>query len=67
MTHQLSRRERKAMRRAGYKPGKNPLITVDSKGIKSGIAHVIANVIAVFIFPIWLLYMNFQEWREERE
>jgi len=66
MTHQISRRERKAMRRAGYKPDK-PMITVDSKGIKSGIAYVIANVVAVFIFPLWLLFQNFKEWREERK
>lgn len=60
MTHQLSRRERKAMRRAGNEPAK-PLITVDSKGIKSGVVYVITNVIAVFIFPFWMVYRSFVE------
>ena len=65
MTHQLSRRERKAMRHAGTEPSK-PLITVDSKGIKSGVVYIMANVVAVFVFPFWMIYRSFVEWREER-
>lgn len=66
MTHKLSNRERKAVRRAGYKPSK-PMVTVDTKGMKEGIAYAIACVVAVFIFPFWLLVQNFKEWREERK
>jgi len=66
MTHQLSRRERKAMRRAGNKPAK-PMISVDSKGIKHGIVYVFANVVAVFIFPFWMAFQDFKEWREGRK
>ncbi len=66
MTHQLSRRERKALMHAGNEPAK-PLITVDSKGIKSGVVYVLANVIAVSIFPFWMIYRSFVEWREARE
>ena len=66
MTHQLSRRERKAMRRAGNEPSKS-LITVDSKGIKSGVVYVLANVVAVFIFPFWMIYRSFVEWMEGRK
>ena len=54
------------MRRAGNEPSK-PLITVDKVGIKRGIAYMIANIVAVFIFPFWLLAQNFKEWVEERK
>ncbi len=66
MTHQLSRRERKAMRHAGNEPAK-PMISVDSKGIKSGVVYIMANVVAVFVLPFWMIYRNFVEWREERK
>ena len=66
MTHQLSRRERKAMRHAGNEPSK-PFITVDSKGIKSGVVYIMANVIAVAIFPFWMIYRSIRELREERK
>lgn len=65
MTHKLSRREQKAM--DSIKPKKRINVTVDTKGIKQGIAYTLANLVAVFIFPFWLMYVQFQEWRELRE
>lgn len=65
MTHQLSRREQKAMAKLGQKP-KKPMLTVDTKSIKDGIVFVIANVVAVFVFLPWLALQNFRAWRKER-
>lgn len=64
MTQQLSRRERKLMRRAGHEPAK-PMVTVDTRGMKAGIAHIAMSIAAVFIFPIWMLYHSFREWKED--
>jgi len=61
----LSRRERKALRKAGQKPSK-PLVSVDTKGMEDSIKYMAVSVIAVFVFPFWLLWQNFREWREER-
>ena len=66
MTHQLSRRERKALKHAGNEPSK-PFITVDSKGIKSGVVYIMKNVVAVAIFPFWMIYRSIREWREGKE
>ena len=67
MTHQLSRRERKAMERAGGQEPAKPMISVDSKGIKRGMVYVMANVVAVAVFPFWMVYQDFMEWREARK
>lgn len=67
MSQQLSRRERKEMRRAGGSEPPKPMITVDTKGMKAGVVYIFANVVAVFVFPFWMVYRSFVEWREGRE
>lgn len=59
MTHELSRREQKALEK---NQSKKPMITVDTKGMKSGVFYILRNIIAVFIFPFWMMSENFKEW-----
>ena len=61
MTQPLSRREQKALRKAGSQ-GSDPAVTVNTSGVRSGLVYMVANLIAVFVFPFWMLWQGFIEW-----
>jgi len=64
VSHRRSRAEKKHIARLERQH--KPIISVDTGGIKDGIVSTVAALIAVFVFPFWLMYVQFGEWREMR-
>ena len=67
MSRYLSRREKKIMAK-NEKMSKTSssinLMDFGQRGILHEIEYAIINVIAVFIFPFWLIYQNLKEWKD---